>query len=57
MQKNSGKNFSTVEVDPVTGDYIIIIPEFMINDLGWYEDTELECIVEGDEIILSEIRE
>ena len=57
MQKNSGKNFSTIEVDPVTGEYIITIPEFMINDLGWYEDTELECIVEGDEIILSEIRE
>ena len=37
MQKNPDKNFVTVEVDPATDEYYVTIPEWIINDLGWYE--------------------
>ena len=54
MKKNSGKNFQPLQVDPITGEYYIIIPEWMANDLSWYEDTEINLILDGSEIILSE---
>ena len=54
MKKNSGKNFQPLQVDPITGEYYIIIPEWMANDLSWYEDTEINLILDGNEIILSE---
>jgi len=54
MKKNSGENFQRLQVDPITGDYHVIIPEWMANDLSWYEDTEINLSLEGGEIILSE---
>lgn len=54
MKKNSGGNSKPVQVDPVTGEYFLIIPEWVVNELSWYEDTEIEFAVEGDEVILSE---
>lgn len=54
MKKNSGKNFGVVEVDPITGEYYVRIPEWMMAELSWYEDTEIVISVEGDEIIFSE---
>ena len=54
MEKNPDKNFTTVEVDPATDEYCVKIPEWIINDMGWYEGTELEWKVEGNEIILKE---
>ena len=57
MQKNSEKIFSTIEVDPVTGDYHVTIPEVIINEMQWYEDTKLRWLVDGDEIILTEEKE
>ncbi len=54
MKKNSGKNFQPLQVDPITGEYYVIIPEWMANDLSWYEDTEINLILDGNEIILSE---
>jgi len=54
MRKNSGENFQSVQVDPITGDYYIVIPEWITNDLSWYEDTEISFSVEGDEVILTE---
>jgi len=35
MQKNPGENFSTVEVDPLTGEYVIKVPEWIISEFGW----------------------
>jgi hypothetical protein len=35
MQKNPGENFTTVEVDPVTGEYVIQVPEWIISEYGW----------------------
>ena len=57
MQKNSEKIFSTIEVDPVTGDYYVIIPEVIINEMQWYEETKLRWLVDGDEIVLTEEKE
>ena len=57
MEKNPDKNFTSVEVDPATDEYCVKIPEWIINDMGWYEGTELEWNVEGNEIILKEIKD
>ena len=54
MKKNSGENFQPLQVDPITGNYYVIIPEWIANELSWYEDTEINFAVEGDEVILSE---
>ena len=54
MKKNFGDNTRHVEVDPVSGDYYIIIPEWVANELSWYEDTEIKFTLDGDELILSE---
>jgi len=54
MKKNSGENFRSLQVDPITGEYYVIIPEWMANELSWYEDTEIKLSLDGDEIILSE---
>lgn len=54
MKKNSGEEITTLQVDPITGDYYIVIPEWMINDLSWYEDTEINLEFDGTEIILTE---
>lgn len=55
MKKNSGENFGTVEVDPITGNYYVAIPEWMINDFQWYEGTEVNIESEGNCIVISEI--
>jgi len=57
MQKNPDKNFTTVEVDPITGEYYIKIPEWILNDFGWYEGTVVNMEVEGNCIIVTEVRE
>ena len=54
MQKNFGHIFSAIEVDSVTGDYKVVIPEAIINEMGWYEDTELKWNIEDDEVIVTE---
>jgi bifunctional DNA-binding transcriptional regulator/antitoxin component of YhaV-PrlF toxin-antitoxin module len=57
MQKNPEENFTTVEVDTVTGEYYINIPEWVLNDFGWYEGTTVNMEVEGDCIVITEIKE
>lgn len=54
MKKNSGEIFESVQVDPITGEYYVIIPEVVVNELSWYEDTEIQFKIEGDEVILTE---
>lgn len=54
MKKNSENIFESIQVDPISGEYYIIIPESIINELSWYEDTEIRFKLEGDEVILSE---
>lgn len=54
MKKNSGDIFQPLQVDAITGQYYLEIPEIIVNDLSWYEDTEISLKIEGDEVILSE---
>ena len=54
MKKNPGEIFESVQVDPITGDYYLIIPESIANELSWYEDTEISFKVEGNDVILTE---
>ena len=54
MLKNFSEIFTTIEVDTVTGEYYTIIPEQVINELGLYEETELEWQIEGDEVLIKE---
>lgn len=54
MKKNSEKNFETLQVDPLTGDYFLVIPEWIVNELSWYEDTEIQLNLDGSELILTE---
>ena len=54
MKKNSGEIFDSIQVDPITGKYCIIVPEQIMNELSWYEDTEIKIRLEGDEIVISE---
>ena len=54
MKKNSEEIFESVQVDPITGDYYVIIPESIANELSWYEDTEISFKIEGNEVILTE---
>jgi hypothetical protein len=54
MQKNSGEIFEPIQVDPITGKYFVNLPEEIVNELSWYEDTEVKISLEGDEIILTE---
>lgn len=54
MKKNLEENFQPVQVNPITGEYYIIIPEWMMNELSWYEDTEISLNLDGGDLILSE---
>jgi len=55
MQKNPQENFTTVEVDPITGEYFINLPEWVLNEYGWYEGTEVNMEVDGDAIVITEV--
>ena len=54
MLKNSGGYFSSIEVDTVTGEYHVVIPEWVINEMDWYEDTKLSFKTDGGEVIITE---
>ena len=54
MKKNSGKIFESIQIDSVTNHYYVEIPEWVINDFGWYEDTDIQLTLDGDEIIIKE---
>ena len=54
MQKNFSENFSSVEVDDYTNEYLIRIPEWIINEMDWDEGTEINIKVDGDDIIINE---
>ena len=55
MKKNPGENFTTVEVDPVTGEYVLQVPEWVISEFGWYEGTQINMEVDGGSIVISEV--
>jgi len=55
MQKNRAENFTTVEVDPVTGEHYVIIPEWICDEKGWFEGTEVNIEVDALGIIVTDI--
>ena len=55
MQKNSAENFTSIEVDPVSGEYYTIIPEWIVNEQGWYEGTSLNFREDSGDIIINEV--
>ena len=54
MKKNPDEIFTAIEVDQITGEYYAIIPEWIMNDQGWYEGTNLQFDVDADEILITE---
>ena len=54
MKKNFGKNIQTIQIDSISGEYYIIIPEWMMNELSWYEDTEVKFNLDGNDIVITE---
>ena len=54
MKKNPAEIFTTIETDPNTGEYYTIIPEWIINDMNWYEGTELRFNIDTEEVIITE---
>ena len=57
MKKNFDQIFSTIEIDPVTDRYHITIPEWMMNEYGWYEGMNLEWFIDIDGIHILEEEE
>ena len=54
MRKNSEQNICPIEIDPVTDEYKLKIPEWLLNDMGWYEGMELQWIQDSDIICIEE---
>ena len=54
MKKNSGEIFESLQVDPISGEYYLVVPEEIVNELSWYEDTEICFTLDGNEVVLSE---
>ena len=54
MKKNPAEIFTTIETDPTTGEYYTIIPEWIMNEMSWYEGTELRFNIDTEEVIVTE---
>ena len=54
MKKISDNIFGTIEIDPVTSEYKIIVPESIINEMGWYEETMVQWSIEDKDVIIRE---
>jgi len=54
MQKNSGGQITSIEISNISGEYCAIIPEWIINEMGWYEDTKLNWKIDDSNVIITE---
>ena len=43
-----------ITVDPITNEYKIVVPEWIVNEFDWYEDTELVWVVKDESIQIQE---
>ena len=50
--KKFNKIKMTLKVDPVSDEYIIAVPESFVNELDWYEDTEVNMTLSEDGIFI-----
>jgi len=55
MQKNPDKNFTTLEIDPISGAYYVRLPEWVVSEYGWYEGTPLNVEIDNNALIITEI--
>lgn len=52
---NRDKRFVVeLQEDVSSGDLIVQLPPEILNEFCWYEGTELEWVLEGDELFLGE---
>ena len=54
MKHDSETQIQPITTDPLTGEYKLTIPEWMINEYGWYEGTELNFRIDEGDIFLEE---
>ena len=52
MKKISDNIFGTIEIDPVTSEYKIVVPETIINEMGWYEETVIQWSIDDKDVII-----
>ena len=41
-----------LQEDVASGELVLEVPASILNEMGWYEGSELEWALEGDELIL-----
>ena len=46
-----------VQLDITTDQLMVEVPQQILNEYQWYEGTELEWVLDGDELILREIED
>ena len=46
-----------ITIDPISNEYKITIPEWVVNEFDWYEDTELVWVVDDQGIHIQEVSE
>ena len=54
MKKNPDEILNSIETDMVTGEYYTIIPEWIMNEMNWYEGTKIKFNVDTEEVIITE---
>ena len=57
MKHDSESQIQPITTDPLTGEYKLTIPEWMINEYGWYEGLNLEWFIDIDGINILEEEE
>ena len=55
MQKNREENFTTIEVDPITDEHYIVVPEWVLDEKDWGVGTIVNLEVESDCIVITEV--
>ena len=48
---------AVIAVDPITNEYKITVPEWIVNEFDWYEDTELVWHVDNSGIHIQQIND
>ena len=54
---DSESQIQPITIDPITGEYKLTIPEWMMNEYGWYEGMNLEWFIDIDGIHILEEEE
>ena len=57
MKPDSESQIQPITIDPITGEYKLTIPEWMMNEYGWYDGLNLEWFIDIDGIHILEEEE